>query len=571
MMYGELPTSPVVFAACDSEYFMKFAPAFVESIAKNTNKDIHIHVINPTDHVLSLSCILNAIVTKDTRITYTFTDVDLSELDDAQTRALYASTRFMLLPPILQSARKVMILDIDCMVMREFEYPEKAVGYFPRESLPGTVGWEAEGTKVAAGAFYLDDRALSVAEGISKVLGELPLQWFNDQIALSSVINSIQTKDEITTFDNQFMDWEFKEGTTIWTGKGPRKYENETYVSKQEEYTQSVMDIISNINETFDQIILKPRLDIPFKRMGLTRANSVKEPIREHWKNFIEKATINNKSLVIESPRWMFNNTIQEYFAEMIMLVPHVEKHNWGGNDYTRYYMQTVFPWLFTVDTKGWAGGADYVSTYDSEMEYSDDSYLRMKKMLGNGKFGHLQHNNVDWSVINKDNYIIVPLQLPHDETIKYHSNVSVEEFVRAICEWATSTDDEVPQIVFKGHPVNLASMEPLKQIIAEYSNDSKAIVYTDVGNFNQLVENAKCMFVLNGGSGQEAMLHGIPVACFADCDYSPAVFRGDVRENGSISAAYQALMMWEKDLMLESYKRWYHWYLKDVTYNTLI
>ena len=37
-------------------------------------------------------------------------------------------------------------------------------------------------------------------------------------------------------FGPEFMDWEFIEGTTIWTGKGPRKYDNPVYVGKKEEF-----------------------------------------------------------------------------------------------------------------------------------------------------------------------------------------------------------------------------------------------------------------------------------------------------------------------------------------------
>ena len=36
--------------------------------------------------------------------------------------------------------------------------------------------------------------------------------------------------------DSKFMDWEFVEGSTIWTGKGPRKYDNPTYVAKKAEF-----------------------------------------------------------------------------------------------------------------------------------------------------------------------------------------------------------------------------------------------------------------------------------------------------------------------------------------------
>ena len=37
-------------------------------------------------------------------------------------------------------------------------------------------------------------------------------------------------------FDNDFMDWEFREGTTVWTGKGSRKFDNPTYVNAKKEF-----------------------------------------------------------------------------------------------------------------------------------------------------------------------------------------------------------------------------------------------------------------------------------------------------------------------------------------------
>lgn len=41
--------------------------------------------------------------------------------------------------------------------------------------------------------------------------------------------------------DKSFMDWEFVEGSTIWTGKGPRKYENTIYVNKKNELTDNLL------------------------------------------------------------------------------------------------------------------------------------------------------------------------------------------------------------------------------------------------------------------------------------------------------------------------------------------
>ena len=61
------------------------------------------------------------------------------------------------------------------------------------------------------------------------------LQWFADQNALWKVYE--KNKDSLSTFvyNNSIMDWEFKPDTMLWTGKGPRKYDDPTYVSKDKE------------------------------------------------------------------------------------------------------------------------------------------------------------------------------------------------------------------------------------------------------------------------------------------------------------------------------------------------
>jgi len=539
--YGEVPQGQVFFAACDAKYFKKFAPAFVSSIGEHSSTNIHIHVINPDDEVFALACYLNSRVSQ--HVTYTFEDADLSQYTTEQQRALYASLRFLVAPFLLSRADALMILDIDCMVMKNFEFPAMPVGYFPREPLEGTVGWEAEGTKCAAGCVFLHRSAMNVCNAISETLAGLDLRWFNDQIALNHAMTQVP-KEFVHKFDGEFMDWEFKEGTAIWTGKGPRKYDNETYVAKQHEYHDKIMNV------TEDKVILAPRLDIPFKKFDFVRAGSVNEPIRKHWQNFIDKKR-DEGYYRITSPRWMFNAKIEKYFPNAQFLVPHVEQHNWGGGHRTFFYMQTVFPWLFTVDPLGWAGGAQYIASFDPEMEYTDDAFEMMQRQLGGGKFAHLQTDNIPkW--VTEDNYILVPLQLPHDETIKYHSDFSVEHFVQKLCEMAERVRGM--RVVFKGHPVNLKSMEPLKEIINVHDN----VQYVDNVNFNALVENCSAMFVLNGGSGQEAMLHEKPVACFARCDYAPAVVEGDI-ENPE--QCLDELANYD----VEMYKRWYDWYINQI------
>lgn len=560
--YGEVPQGQVFFAACDANYFKKFAPAFVSSIGKHTSTNIHIHVINPDEEVFALACYLNSRVSQ--HVTYTFQDSDLSKYTTEQQRALYASLRFLVAPFLLSYVDSLMILDIDCMVMKNFDFPTHPVGYFPREPLPGTVGWEQEGTKCAAGMVFLDKTAVLIANGIAETLDGLELKWFNDQIALNHVMSQVP-EEFVKKFDGNMMDWEFKEGTAIWTGKGPRKYENKTYVAKQKEYYDKIMDAPES------KVVLAPRLDIPFKQFDIVRAGSVNEPIRKHWKNFIDQH-VEEGYYKVSSPRWMFNAQLEKYFPNLQeMLVPHVERHNWGGTDKSYFYMQTVFPWLFTVDHQGWAGGAAYINTFDPESEYSEEAFENMQEYIAGGsKFQHLQSKTTNWEGI-RDNYIIVPLQLPHDETIKYHSNITVPEFVEALCEYADN-NIVMPQLVFKGHPVNLKAMEPLKEIIAKYKN----VHYIADGNFHDLVRKSQGMWVLNGGSGQEAMLLEKPVMCFGDCDYAPAVVRGDIKDMESSFNKFFVLIAsktiegnphWVN--RLEAYKRWYDWYINNICIDT--
>jgi len=555
-----MPTSPVVFAACDSKYFLEHAAPLIYSASEVGKKDVHVHIVNPTDEAISLAGVLNA--TTKQRVTYTYNDMEFGEeWTPEMIRAYYASLRFLVAPHILQTAGGMLIVDVDCIFMNEFDYPTKPIGFFPRESLPGTAGWEAEGTKVAAGAVYYHKNAFEVATAVADELSKLPLQWFNDQIALSRTFARVDNKDAFHHFDSMFMDWEFVEGSVIWTGKGPRKYDNPEYVAKKNKWN----DYIWNVTAQYADIILKPRLDIPFKKFGCEVANKGTLPaIRQHWQNFIDKIK-GPKTLVIESPRWCFNNSIQKWFGKKPMLVPHVERQSWGGHENTKYYMQTVFPWLFTVDPEGWAGGAKYLEGYNNKRRYDDGAFKSMQSYIAKGsKFQELQADDVDWSKIEKDNYIIVPLQLPHDDTIRWHSDFSVEHFVKQICEWAkTQAPADCPQIVFKGHPVNLGSMKPLKDIIEQWTDDTGAIVYIERGNFQELVRNAKGMFVLNGGSGQEAMLLEKPVVAFGRCDYAPAVLNGDIEDVG---AAYEAMKSDKMSTRIKEYQRWFDWYIHSVT-----
>ncbi|MDY6920633.1 MAG: hypothetical protein SV765_10540 [Pseudomonadota bacterium] len=547
-IYGELPAWPVVFAACDSSYFMEHAPAFIYS-ADTVGRDVHIHIVNPTAEVLSLAGILNATTVQ--KVTFSFNDIAL-RFSPEEARTYYACLRFLVLPTLLPVAGSVLVLDIDCLLMQPFALPEKPCGFFPRAAAGANTQWLSEASKVAAGVVYMTNEALNVAEAVAKTIETIPLNWFADQVALSAIFQQVPVQF-VHHFNAGFMDWEFNAGTSIWTGKGPRKRTNERYLAKKSEFDQWRVNTCKYLN-----VILAPRLDIPFKKAGLVQSDSkALTPLRRHWQNFVIGLYQQlEQPLVIEMPRWTFNNSIQSMFPEgTVFLVPHVERQNWQGNDHTLYYMQTVFPWMFTVDEQGWGGGAAFLERFDPDQPYSDKAFNDLQRYVNAGcsKFDQPQGKSMDPG----EPFIFVPLQIPHDETLLWHSSVSCEEFVEALCQWAEQGGHR-PMIVFKGHPVNLASMASLKAIISRYTN---VLYVTDV-DIHAMIPQAEAVYVINSGVGQEAMLHDAKVVTFGQCEYQAATIHGDIL---SLDATWEQVLRDDMDKRKALYRRWYHWYINDI------
>ena len=310
-------------------------------------------------------------------------------------------------------------------------------------------------------------------------------------------------------------------------------------------------------------LILKPRLDLPFKRFGLEKPVTNRDPIRVHWQNFVDKLVEyhkmkHDKVVVIEEQRWKFQNSMAQNFFPDITYVPHVEKHNFKGDDTCRYYMQTVFPWLFTVDKEGWGGGATF-SKEGYEVEPDEGRTFNLFKARaerGESKF----HQNSGEFVNKLGDFIFVPLQLPHDETIKYHSKVGVINFAVAIMKWAY---EKRINVVFKNHPANPNSLEDVRLFAEQYSN---AHWLEHQVNIHSLFAQAKAVYVVNSGSAKEAMLHDVPIVRFGLADYNMAVIEGDIRD---LERTWQKVLNLERATMKENYRTFYNWFINRICYDS--
>ena len=165
-IYGDYPTKPCVFAACDSKYFIDHAGPFINS-AHKSGKPVHVHVINPTKEVYADIEFYKEKIS--TTMTFTFNDMDLPE-DQDQKKCIYASLRFFVLPFLLEKVQKIMVLDIDCLVMKDFKFPTKPCGLFVRQPVTYLTDWIREGTKIAAGIVYFDKSYLDKTKKLIEII-----------------------------------------------------------------------------------------------------------------------------------------------------------------------------------------------------------------------------------------------------------------------------------------------------------------------------------------------------------------------------------------------------------------
>lgn len=272
---------------------------------------------------------------------------------------------------------------------------------------------------------------------------------------------------------------------------------------------------------TLNIAYLFPRLDVPFKDFGgpIPKVRGEISPIRKHWENFMYSLQTNMKNRgynfdIYEKPLWQFDPIFAENRNVDLVFVPHRERQVFHvSNAKTLFYMQTVFPQYFSIDHKGWGGNLSYLPI---STENNDDIWFeefRTNYIKNNiSKFDQPRQNS-----FNESDYYAFLCQLPHDETIKYHSKVEVIDGLKTVLDWGKKNKKK---IVVKGHPVNPASMYPLEQLTNQYKN----AIWVDNVSIHDVIANSIGCFSINSGSSMEVLLHKKPLVLFGKSECLGAV-----------------------------------------------
>ena len=177
-------------------------------------------------------------------------------------------------------------------------------------------------------------------------------------------------------------------------------------------------------------------------------------------------------------------------------------------------------PHIFSIDSEGWcASASNWPISIDNQF-ISDQVIEIFNERISKNKS---KFSQVPVQIELPSKYVFFPCQLPHDETIKFHSDVSVEKSLEALILWAVKNPTEI-KLVIKSHPANLQAMANLKEIfkkyLSHYPHLKSMVIWLDTGNIHDLIRQSLAVFTVNSGVGLEALAHNKMVYTFGNADY---------------------------------------------------
>ena len=205
-----------VFASCDSSYFCEHARAWYFSAVEQGYTPI-IEVVNPNNTVKN-------IVKKEQWNNIHYVKVSNPSKSYLCSNRFYSAEKYL-------THEGLLITDIDCYFNYAMPPPQDDVGLFFRLNHPDHM-------KIAAGIVWYKgtEKSKQFARAVAANIKKLPDKWFVDQIALLLAFREYEGCINFFSFSHLHMDWEFNDGSYMWTGKGPRKYNNPIYLGKKQKY-----------------------------------------------------------------------------------------------------------------------------------------------------------------------------------------------------------------------------------------------------------------------------------------------------------------------------------------------
>ncbi len=243
-----------IYGACDEKYFDEFGKVLVNSIRKNSNNSIHLHLFNPRQDQLNF-CNEN-----DVSVSYEYISLELFQpaadkwqgtmsnafdierqkrifksmekggdksVLERMLKTYYACARFIRLNELTNTSPIVFSMDVDAIVRKRIPTLPAGPDLYIRKN-----------RQFLAGGIYLTGTEKSkvflnqYSTLLTKNLVEDKIYWSLDQDILDVIVGRFSYKE----LPFPYIDWEMKDSSYVWTAKGTRK-DLKIFVDEKQKYS----------------------------------------------------------------------------------------------------------------------------------------------------------------------------------------------------------------------------------------------------------------------------------------------------------------------------------------------
>lgn len=594
----------VVFVACDMAYLGEAIVLLRSMDLLSPGFDFLLHLVNPSEDAIAGLENLGRELT-GTRLHLSAEKVRFASPDHK--KPYYASARFIRLAEVLsRSAVPMLVLDADGVFVApiDLDFTDKAEAEIclKRRDIEGE---KEEHLQVAAGAVWTRP-SLAACEYFEAVAADLlnefragSAAWYVDQKLLARHLKAIVGDNPaVRNIKGKYADWAFGDESIIWTGKGNRKYVDVRYLLLRLGYdddpirrlrarrllVESISMIPPKERGSADQRVLQvmrasrkprfaiylPRLDLPWKKSGMSKGGPVAPTddaieMRLWWKRFAMELALTMTRYeaepdLIEIPAWDITPKRIDEGDHDLAFVPHRCRLDFERRTTpVMFYMQEFFRHVFVADPGGW-GAASSAYPVDPQrlppavLGAWDDYRARFTQGTLGSKFGQAPSQSraalVDARQIPESSFAFFPLQVPHDQSLEYFSDVDQMQALQAVADWAK---DAGVALVLKEHPANRPSMAEFR---ARFSGPG--ITWSEA-HVHDLLRHSRGVITLNSGVGFEAILAGRPLVTLARGMYDTI---GVAASTSNIAESWRAAVAEDEDERMQRYARFVDWYL---------
>lgn len=595
----------LILTACDKAY-LSHAIALARSMdAFSGEYHLMIHVINPDEADIARLQLLRETLSS-TRLHISAEKMRLPP--GTSKLAYYASARFIRMAELLAGDDPVPVLALDADALAvgpltlDFSDKPEAEICLRRRDLKAPV---AEHLRVAAGAVWAaNTRAASafmsaVAEDLLQEFKQGKASWFVDQIVLLKHVLAQTGGAHVRNLKTKFVDWSLSDDAVFWTGKGDRKYLDVRYLLLREAFDEDPerRDAARALHARLEAVIpaqrrghigsrlrhslartrrtrtgiFIPRLDLPWKQAGIKAHGgapvSTEDTIalRLWWKRFtmeLARSLTNYgaEPVLFEIPAWEITPERVDGEDVDLAFIPHRCDFDFAPTRTPRrFYMQEYFRPVFVMDTQGWSAASSAYpvnpATLPPAVLGAWDDY-RVAFLSGTLQSKFTQNSPATRAELEARgqipcvDYIFYPLQIPHDQSIRYFSDASQDEALEATNQLARALG---ATLVLKEHPANPPSMRPYRE-----RYEAKHILWSDA-HLHDLLRHAQGVITINSGAGFEAMLAGKPVVCMGRAEYDAAAHKATP---AGLREAWDRAIAEPMEDRLRRYARFVDWFL---------